>query len=371
MGDNVLEVLRIADKEDVISNLLAYCIEHSASFRNVFLERICGFKAAAYSDCRVHARLQVPNAGVPDLVVVCKGQTTDWAIIENKLKADEGKDQTKRYADPKTKAALSKQLELDASAGQPRLVFLTLFPDQVPKSEHFSRAYYSSLLQSRPLPDKGDALAHQLSSAWLELLEEFYASEQLDPGEVFAEKLSNMHALDAGYLAFRSLIYSLSLPPGLAPDHLFRRSEKGRKYYGAALTKPEWKSEPFDDNGERWPLPKDNRCIHIESQYLVLKQTLKVYIHYETNPYHPVRELKEHVAPDQYETYRGRRDAFIRHFADIDTTRFRVGGGANQLASAVVSLADTTVAEAQQEMQKLIEVAAEAVNQTLRAESAG
>jgi hypothetical protein len=46
-----------------------------------------------------------------------------------------------------------------------------------------------------------------------------------------------MHALDAVYLAFRSLIRSLSLPSGLAPDRFFRRSEQGRKYYGAALTK--------------------------------------------------------------------------------------------------------------------------------------
>jgi hypothetical protein len=48
-----------------------------------------------------------------------------------------------------------------------------------------------------------------------------------------------------------------------------------------------------------------------------------------------------------------------------------VGGGSNQLASAAVSIADSTVAEAQLEMQKLIEVAAEAVDQTLTAESAG
>ncbi len=345
MSNNVLEVLRIADKEDVISNLLAYCIEQSVSFRSVFLEQICGFEAAAYSDCRVHPRLQVPNAGVPDLVVVCTGQTTDWAIIENKLKADEGKDQTERYANPNTAAALSKHLGLGWSVGQPRLVFLTLFPDQEPRSKHFSRACYSSLLQGRPLPDQDEALAHQLSSAWLELLEKFYASEHLDPGEVFAEKLSNMPALDGGYLAFRSLIHSLSLPSRLASDHLFRKSEKGRKYYGAALTKPEWKTQPFDDSGGWWPLPKDNRRIHIEPQYHVLDQTLKVYIHYETNPYHPVRELREHAAPDQYEAYRARRDAFIRHFADLNTAPFRVGGGSNQLASAAVSLARSTVTE--------------------------
>jgi hypothetical protein len=369
MSDNVLDVLRVADKEDVISNLLAYCIERSASFRSKFLERICGLKAAAYSDCQVHPRLQVPKAGVPDLVVVCKGERTDWAIIENKLKADEGKDQTVRYADPKLWEALSKQLQLDSSAGRPRLVFLTLFPDQVPVSEHFSRACYSSLLQSRSLLDHGDALALQLASDWLELLEEFYAFEHLDSGEVLAGKLSTMHVLDAGYLAFRSLIRSLSLPSGLAPDHFFRRSEQGRKYYGAALTKSQWKTEPFDDIGGRWPLPKGNRHIHIEPQYNVLEHTLTVYIHYETNPYHPVRKLRANAVPEQYEAYLARRDAFIRSFADIDSTPFQVSADSNQLARVAVSLSGRTVTEVLQEMQKLIGVAAEAVDQALTAES--
>jgi hypothetical protein len=304
----------------------------------------------------------------PDLVVVCKGQATDWVIIENKLKADEGKDQTKRYADPQMKAALSKKLELDASAGPPKLVFLTLFSDQVPKSERFSRACYSSLLHGQPLSDQDGDLTHQLLSDWLELLEEFYASAHLDPGEVFVEKLSCMHALDSGYLAFRSLIRGLSLPAELTPDHFFCKSERGRKYYGTALTKPEWKTEPFDNSGRQWILPEDNRRIHIEPQYNVLAQTLKVYVHYETNPYYRGSTLEQRVPPDQYETYITRRRAFAQHFTNVGADSFKVRVRTNQLASVEVSLSGKKVTEVQQEMKELIEVAAEAIDEALTAE---
>jgi hypothetical protein len=34
MSDNVLDVLRVADKEDVISNLLAYCIKRSTKVKS-------------------------------------------------------------------------------------------------------------------------------------------------------------------------------------------------------------------------------------------------------------------------------------------------------------------------------------------------
>ena len=310
MGDNVLEILRVADKEDVISNLLAYCIRQSESFRNMFLERICGFEPGAYSECEVHARPQVPKFGTPDMVVVCTGQATDWVIIENKLHALEGKDQTKRYASSEAVAALAKRFGLDPSESQPRFVFLTLFPDQAPESGQFSCVRYASLLQDRPSHEKGSALALQLSSAWLDVLEHFYASEQLDAGEQVAQRLSDAHTPDAGYLAFRTLIRSILLPPELALDHPFRQSQKGRRYYGAAVTKPRWKTEPFDDRGRRWTLPKDNRRIHIEPQYDVLGRTLKVHIHYETNPYHPVKKLRERVPQDQYEMYTSRRNAF-------------------------------------------------------------
>jgi hypothetical protein len=345
-------------------------MRQSDSFRNVFLERICGLEPAAYSECEVHARPQVPKVGTPDLVVVCKGQATDWVIIENKLNALEGKDQTKLYASRETVDALAERFGLDSQAIQPKLVFLTLFSDQVPTSEHFSCVRYSSLLQDRPSLDKGSALALQLSSAWLDALEHFYASEHLDAGEQVAHRLSDAHARGSGYLAFRTLIRSILLPPELTLDHLFRQSQKGRRYYGAAVTKPRWKTEPFDDSGRRWTLPKDNRRIHIEPQYDVLGPTLKVHIHYETNPYHPVKKLGERVPQDQYEIYTSRRNAFAQQLAGADIAAFRLSVHSNQLGIAEVSLLDATVADAQEQMQALIEAATRAVDQALDAEAA-
>lgn len=249
-------------------------------------------------------------------------------------------------------------------------MFLTLFPDQAPESGHFTCVRYSSLLRDRPSFDKGSALALQLSSAWLDVLEHFYDSEHLDADEQVAQKLSDAQAPDAGYLAFCTLIRSISFPPDVALDHLYRQSQKGRRYCGAAATKPRWKTEPFDDSGRRWTLPKDNRRIHIEPQYDVLGPTLKVHIHYETNPYHPVKKLGERVPQDQYEIYTSRRNAFAQQLAGADIAAFRLSVHSNQLGIAEVSLLDATVADAQEQMQALIEAATRAVDQALDAEAA-
>jgi hypothetical protein len=185
-------------------------------------------------------------------------------------------------------------------------------------------------------------------------------AQALSPREGLVKQFSKAPSLDGGYLSFNSLVCSLTLPSGLARDHLFRRSERGRKYYGAVLTKPEWKTEPFDDS-DRWrKLSVDNRHIHIESQYDVLAQALKVYVHYETNPYYPVSTLKKCIHPDQYEAYRTRRRAFVHLFTDVVADPFRVRVRSNQLASVEVPLSGNRVTEVQHEMQKLIGVAADA-----------
>jgi hypothetical protein len=275
--DNILEVLGVAGKEDVISNLLKYCIEYSASFRNIFLEDICSFEAATYSSCDVYTRLSVPGVGVPDLLVVCRGETTEWAIIENKLNAEEGKDQTNRYAEQEVIDNLSDKLKI-ADTTHPRFVFLTLFPDQVPESKRFSRACYSALVQSRPLFDQGTKLAQRLTSDWLDLLYNFYTFKDLDPGDAPLKRLSGMPALEAGYLSFHSLIHRLSptLPSRLKLQRCFRSSHPGRRYYGAVFAKREWETGHIDESATPWTISEDNRHIHIEPQYQVLTETLKV-----------------------------------------------------------------------------------------------
>ena len=94
---NILEVLGVADREDAITNLLCFCFRRSRVFRRAFLERVCGVDAPI-DGWVARTRIAVRGHGTPDLALGRPGEPGTLVIIENKLKAGEGQDQTRRYA---------------------------------------------------------------------------------------------------------------------------------------------------------------------------------------------------------------------------------------------------------------------------------
>lgn len=89
MLPNVLSVLGISTREDVITNLLRYCIEVSPNFRDIFLRSICGIDPAGVISVRVHTRVPTDSSGLPDLVLAVECSDRQFlAVIENKLGAE-------------------------------------------------------------------------------------------------------------------------------------------------------------------------------------------------------------------------------------------------------------------------------------------
>jgi hypothetical protein len=73
--------------------------------------------------------------------VAKKGSFTELFVIENKLKADEGENQTSRYASPDALEKLKGTLSLSAVV-TPRFIVLNLFPDQKPEDALFTQVTY-------------------------------------------------------------------------------------------------------------------------------------------------------------------------------------------------------------------------------------
>ena len=100
---------------------------------------------------RAYTRQQVLGTGVPDLVLVLEGERSVVSIIENKLCAEEGRDQTLRYATPECFAMLRDKLTLSESA-TPAYLYLTLFPAPAGLSPQFFHKTYRDLLPYLGMP---------------------------------------------------------------------------------------------------------------------------------------------------------------------------------------------------------------------------
>lgn len=313
ISGNLFNVLGVQSREDCVSNALCYAFNKSPSFMRSFLKHICDKKdPERYELCKAHTRVSTGTPGIPDLVLTLeKPSSVEIVVIENKLNAEEGDNQTSRYSSKEAIESLwnNPKLELKKQKGETSFVFLTLFPDQLPKDSQYLKKQHSDLQKvAAEIPKWDDRLAQQLINDWLALTRKFYEKEQVSLSDNFFYNLKDDSGLDGGYMFFRSAMNNLDLPDGFEKPGLYRASEQGRHYYGAQFWKKDWQPGSMETGSHK--LEPHHFQIHFEFQYSVLYDTLSYFLHYETNPYLTKKWVDKNVEKIQYETWRNRRKQF-------------------------------------------------------------
>lgn len=344
MKGNVFAALRALDNEDVISNLLAYCVNHSPSFASHFMSALPGRRWDGYDEVDAYTRKSLPGVGIPDLIV--KGRSRgkcDLVVIENKLMAEEGRDQTKRYADefcapnPQNSTFFA-NLEPRGEWDAPRLVFLTLFPWQAPGDCRFRHVTYEQLLPALKPYERGqDAVADRLFCDLSDAYSAFYASGCPDPRDILMDKWSSRKGqecrsggnLDTACLHFGNVFASkeMKYPLGLKARPIGRLNKLGRPFYAAQISKDTWH-----------PPVAEGRLgfnIHFEPQFALLDGKFALYLHYEVREYLP-RKQAEKLYREKLQEHDEARRRFIEHLRETRPPGLMLGGGRNQVGKVPV-----------------------------------
>lgn len=369
MTDNLFTVLGIQTREDCVSNVLAYAINASQSFRAQFLRQICGKDSSRYTATKAYTRISAGVSGIPDIVITLESSSkADIVVIENKLKAEEGNDQTIRYSSNEAVDALMSRLLPEKVLGEPSFVFLTLFPDQHPAAQKYTVHWHSELKAVvAGISEWGSELAKQLISDWLALVESFYEKVKVAPSDNFYDKLTDDNRLDGAFLYFRSALGQLVLPIALELEGFFRSSQQGRHYYGAIISKDSWHPSEMEEVSGAWSLdPLTNFNIHLEPQYNVLSGVFNCFLHYEINPYEPERWVKSNIPADQYNAYTERRTKFVSGLQAQALPGWSFGGGSNQIAKVAFDFSKSTYAEVRTTLEREIERMSQAIDSVLK-----
>jgi len=265
-GTNVLKILGVSSKEDVHANLFKYCIENSRRFREAFFESVLNWPMDMPL-VGVSTRMSLPDIGLPDIVVVGNSRSNPKVgVVELKLHANEGADQTNRYASSECLRHILVGLEL-GPCSKPDLVFLTLYPNQGPENEEFRASSLRPLvlrLETSCVHD--DAISTQLVQDWYECLGEFYSAGTLKDDDLLITKFVSGTTLDSGYLSFSGFFRSIG-PAGLEPSGTWRSSPQGRPFYGIQYRKASWfPNEVPSGNWQKFE-PSKHFDIHIECQF--------------------------------------------------------------------------------------------------------
>lgn len=349
MGKTILEILGVMDREDTITNMLQYGIENNPTFATKFMALLTNKNGeASFSDVSALTRMKVKK-GVPDLIVSGIGpEGPVIVVVENKIKAGEGKDQTSNYFEAKeeirTKLKKSRQ---DIQFDQPQVifVFLTLNPYDKPAEGNFVRIDYDRLLKElgdEPLGD--NEVLNLLWKEFVEAVRNYYLAGKLSENDSILEKWtkSGDGPLGESFLYFTKSFREMELGQELVIGPVFKSKAWGVPSYQTIIYKPHWRY-PEEDIAKDDLTRGLGYSIHFEPTLKEKgkgKAELHLFLHFEHREYRSAKEEKKIAIKHNnwINEYEAMRETFKQIFTAGEIPGLKIRGGRNQIGVSVMDL---------------------------------
>jgi len=308
MRKDIYDILGVSHEEDVYSNLLAEAFREAPEFRSRLLARIWSEDAASDDwECRVHFTVHIGKGrakDVPDVVMWSKARSKAL-VIENKCLSTEGWMQTQRYSSEEFKASLAQTLEFV----NPDIRFLYLSLDgAAPDAPDFDSLSYRELAGLLP---EDPRCAHDLAlllGQFRQRVEQYSSIALPAEGDDLLSYLRTKDecGFDTRLNRFVKVASSLELGRGFEKPWHGTTGHRGSGWVPLFVWgKPDWSGENVEG--------PSNGClcynIHYELQYDPVAESLRLYLHYETNPYMGRGGFRK-LPPDFQSNYMFTRQSF-------------------------------------------------------------
>ncbi|MDX8047192.1 PD-(D/E)XK nuclease family protein [Gracilibacillus sp. S3-1-1] len=300
---NVFDALNIMYREDTISDFLVNCFRDSSLFLREFLNR-AEITTTENTHFSINERVGLGKGiGTPDIIICATtNNQVSFIVIENKMGAVEGKEQTNRYESLEAKTRIASRFNAEEENSEFYFIFLALDSTVRPKNSQFAFLNYSIFLH-------GDWQLHNKTLQYLmndfqQKLHHFYeplkqpyqsleCNEQMDN---IQRKICWQTILHEKFYTYKEFLLDWGETGG-----------SGRSNFLFLISKRNWKSsESFQDEGL---LQTFN--IHIDTYVNMLdskeKQLKEIGVRFETFPYKPHRQINK--LPNY--------EAFVKNKADF------------------------------------------------------
>lgn len=330
---NTIALLNSFYREDVITDLISNLINTEEKFAKWFVSTICGFTDI---DATFSAKTRVGlgrGIGTPDLIIERKEEsdTNLLIVIENKLGALEGAEQTNRYASEEGIKKLYSAYKIDQNIPI-KFLFLTLDSYTPAQNPFFDKKDYQDFIDVNWKEVIKDESARKVMSDYTSLLKEFYAP-------ILSAKLTdNIEDITRSLNALQKKLIWIKMLQSVQeelPNQLMMTfGEAGGFGRNAAVflfSKEEWIQNRFD--GEK--LLANSINIHFELSINLLRysKVSDFALHYEPNPYKP---KKDYVSVSGYNNYELLREKRREYFHEVikewnQNKQFTLRNGSNSI----------------------------------------
>ena len=376
---NILSVLGVEANEEAITNLLAYCLNHSRPFQAAFLRSVCSKDPGLFRSVRAAAHPPEAGLGAANLLLQCEWEAGVSALLVcQQLRPEAENAPPSFYASEEFREALQKRLgEMGALAEPPEYVFLSLFPNRRPPAGlPWTTATYCDLLAGlRQFPASRESIAEQLVNDWGEALRRFYEHAGIEAEDRLAERLTSEDGLEGGFLSFQALFSGLRLPSWLRVDRLYRKTAGGAPCYAASLSKQHWHPAAMQQDAEgQWRLPAAKPYhVSLELLYDRAARRFRVQVRYEPparDAEHPSerateRWMKQNLPLAEYEAYPQCRRRFLEEAARHGAAGLEWAGSPGAAARAEWDAEGKSVTQACVWLEKVLFDASLAIDRTL------
>jgi hypothetical protein len=315
---NTFTLLGSFYREDVITDFLANLINEEIAFAEWFMKTICDTYLLDNEIVKARTRVGLGKGiGTPDLIIEkMNGLETNMIIvIENKLGALEGVEQTNRYASEQGKNALIKELKVNNDVPI-KFLFLTLDPYTPASNKEFRKQDYRAFLNVDWSTYVNHPVAEQLLRDYSELLNYFYEPVlKCKPSDHIVEITKKLNGLQKKLIWINIIqqtkeLSDLNMTFGEAGG-------AGRSTAVFLFSKPHWKQDKFDGQ----VLLPTSANIHFELSINLLgnSKVKDFHLHYEPNPYKPKDRYLNIEGYSEYDKLRTiRREKFHEDIKGLD-----------------------------------------------------
>lgn len=370
---NIVNLLGITYKEDIISNLIVGLINESKVFRNSFIKNILNIENPSDFKVKAYTRIAT-SAGIPDIIVTLENEKDSrLLIVENKLKADEGFNQTLRYSDEKCIEDLvdNKLLELKNKDLIKEFIFLTLIPEQIPTGDKFKNITYKDLIENVDV-DIEDEVLKRVYCDFVSILKDFYKDLDINEYDKLIDSCFNEEDKTRAFIKFKNIVKNINGKSGLSVREIGKAGGNGRLSYYAKISKDSWigneEARFIDDT---YKITEDCYDIHLEASFDIFNKKMTLPLHYEPRPYIPRKRLIEKTNEEDYQKYITKRNCVKglvhNEIHDLGDSNIKPYNGSNTIASINIPIDENiTIKEFIESIEKYMIIVENIVDKCLK-----
>lgn len=293
---NIFDALNIFHKEDTISDFLVSCFKNSFQFLIQFLKTA---DIHVHEDMifRIDTRIGLGKSiGTPDIVIRAElDSTMKFIIIENKMGAAEGYEQTNRYESTEARTRIASRYGVKVENIDFYFIFLALDTIAKPKNSQFTFLNYHIFLNI--IWTLNDTKLQILFAEFKEKLADFY--EPINRPYETLESKASIDSLQRKICWQMILTEQFSSEQNLVLDWA-EVGGSGRNNFLFLITKPAWKSRlPFLQVGL-----SQTFYIHVDTYINLLDDGKSIVeeigVRFESFPYRPHSQIKKETGYDDF-----------------------------------------------------------------------